>query len=57
VRSIFGLTWIWPIPSIWYSIGSSIVMMFTSGELMLVSAAYSVVVFPLPVGPVTRMIP
>ena len=30
---------------------------FSSGRLRLFSAVYSVVVFPLPVGPVTRMIP
>jgi len=39
VRSILGLTWIWPIPLIWYSIGSSMVMMFFSLELTLFSAA------------------
>ena len=44
-------------PLIWYSIGSSMVMMFFSLELTRFSEAYSVVDLPLPVGPVTRMMP
>ena len=39
VRSILGLTWICPIPWIWYSTGSSTVMMFLSGALISLSAA------------------
>jgi hypothetical protein len=50
VRSICGLTWIWLMPSIWYSTGSSTVRIFTSGWLSFESAVYSVVVLPLPVG-------
>ena len=57
VRPICGFTWIWLTPSIWYSTGSSIVMIFRSGILMRFIALYSVVVLPLPVGPVTRKIP
>ncbi|MBA7690709.1 hypothetical protein ES703_99240 [subsurface metagenome] len=52
-----GLTWVWFIPETWYSTGSSTVMSLTSVVLILLSAAYKVVVFPLPVGPVTSMIP
>src|ERR1039457_6372499 len=39
-------------PLIWYSIGSSMVMMFFSLELTRFRAAYRVVDLPLPVGPV-----
>ncbi len=39
VRSILGFTWIWPTPWSWYSIGSSMVMMLRSVELMVESAA------------------
>ena len=38
-RPAFRLTWIWLIPSSWYSTGSSIVMMFFCGELIVLSAA------------------
>jgi hypothetical protein len=31
VRSICGFTWIWLMPTIWYSTGSSTVRIFTSG--------------------------
>src|SRR5215468_7901512 len=41
----------------WYSTGSSMVMIFLSGELILSSAAYRVVVLPDPVGPVTSKMP
>ena len=57
VSPAFGLIWIWVIPSIWYSTGSSIVMIPFSGLLSSVSAAYSVVDFPEPVGPVTSTAP
>ena len=40
-----------------YSTGSSTVMMLMSGLLMRVSAEYSVVVLPDPVGPVTSTMP
>ena len=39
------------------STGSSAVRMLISGELIEATAAYRVVDFPLPVGPVTRIIP
>jgi hypothetical protein len=54
---ICGLAWIWLMPSIWYSTGSSTVMILTSGVLSLLSAVYSVVVLPEPVGPVTSRMP
>ena len=38
-------------PRSWYSTGSSIVMILSSIDLISDSAAYSVVVLPLPVGP------
>src|SRR3569623_1273258 len=44
-------------PSRKYSIGSSTVMMLRRRSLRRVSAAYSVVVLPEPVGPVTSMMP
>ena len=40
-----------------YSTGSSRVMMFTPSRLMWFKIEYSVVVLPLPVGPVSRIIP
>ena len=51
------LTPIWLIPGIWYSTGSSIVMMFSSSLFSSCSAEYSVVDLPEPVGPVTRTAP
>ena len=47
------LIWAWLMPSIMYSTGSSTVMMFST-EFIMFRAVYRVVVFPLPVGPVTR---
>ncbi|CAM5636828.1 hypothetical protein RLIN73S_02508 [Rhodanobacter lindaniclasticus] len=44
-------------PSIWYSTGSSTVMIFTSLVLIWLNAVYSVVVLPEPVGPVTSKMP
>ena len=44
-------------PSTWNSTGSSIVMMFFSGVLTWLSAAYSEVDLPEPVGPVTSTAP
>ncbi len=44
-------------PVSWYSTGSSIVTILSSIDLISESAAYSVVVLPLPVGPVTRTMP
>jgi hypothetical protein len=48
-------TWLMPFRR--SSTGSSTVMMFFSGELSAARVAYSVVVLPDPVGPVTRMVP
>ena len=39
VRPAFRLTWTWVRPGIWYSTGSSIVMMLRSGVLITFSAA------------------
>jgi hypothetical protein len=41
----------------WYSTGSSMVMILSCPVLISESAAYSVVVLPLPVGPVTSSMP
>ena len=57
VSPALWLTWIWLTPSSRYSTGSSTVMTLTSGLLIPVSVAYSVVDFPEPVGPVTRTNP
>ncbi len=57
VNSILSLTAVCEIPSSWYSTGSSMVRMLRSGELILARQAYSVVVLPEPVGPVTSMMP
>jgi hypothetical protein len=57
VRSILALTCVWPTPGSSYSIGSSTVMMLLRVASSRCSAAYSVVVLPEPVGPVTRMMP
>ena len=57
VRPAFGLTWIWLTPFSRYSTGSSTVMMFLSSSLRMFRVAYSVVDFPEPVGPVTRIAP
>jgi len=56
-QPFFSFTGIWVIPLIWYSTGSSIVMILSSSFLISLSAAYSVVVLPEPVGPVTSTIP
>ena len=57
VMPIDSWTWIWLISSNWYSTGSSTVTMFFSGLRRTLSAEYSVVVLPLPVGPVTSTSP
>ena len=44
-------------PSILYSIGSSMVIILIFFFLIFSIAAYKVVVFPDPVGPVTKIIP
>ncbi|CRW98505.1 hypothetical protein PAERUG_P53_London_9_VIM_2_02_13_03224 [Pseudomonas aeruginosa] len=55
--STLALTWVWPMPSRWYSIGSSTVRMFRVRSLSVVRLAYRVVVLPEPVGPVTSRMP
>ena len=50
-------TWVWLKAGSIISIGSSIVQTLTSSVARLFSVEYSVVVLPLPVGPVTRMMP
>ena len=57
VSSIRGLTCVWPTPSSAYSIGSSTVIMLSEPRGSRDSAAYSVVVLPDPVGPVTSTMP
>ena len=57
VSPFLAATWIWLMPANWYSIGSSTVRTFFSDELSRFRQAYSVVVLPLPVGPVTNRIP
>ena len=57
VRATFGFTWIWLMPSISASTGSSTVTIFTASLFISLSAVYSVVDLPLPVGPVTNIIP
>ena len=57
VTPFLEATCIWLIPSSWYSIGSSTVITFFSAELMRLRQAYRVVLLPLPVGPVTKIIP
>ena len=57
VSSMRALTWVWPTPGSSYSTGSSTVMMLLWAESSRPRAAYSVVVLPEPVGPVTKMMP
>ena len=57
VRPALWLTCTWLTPGSRYSTGSSTVMMLTSGLLISVSVAYSVVDLPEPVGPVTSTMP
>ena len=57
VSPICGLTWIWLMPRSWYSIGSSTVTTLRVMAFSPVSPVYSVVVLPLPVGPVTSTMP
>ena len=57
VRSILAFTCVCPTPGNSYSIGSSTVMMLLCAASSWLRAAYSVVVLPEPVGPVTRMMP
>ena len=57
VRPFFSLTGICSTPASWYSIGSSMVTILSRPVWISDSAAYSVVVLPLPVGPVTSSRP
>ena len=57
VSPFFSFTGICVIPTIWYSTGSSMVISLSSSLLISFSAAYSVVVLPDPVGPVTSTMP
>ena len=57
VRPALEFTWTWVIPSMTFSAGSSTVTMLIFFFTIRFKAAYRVVVFPLPVGPVTRTIP
>ncbi len=57
VSSMRGLTWVWPMPGSSYSIGSSTVSTLVVVVSSVCRAAYSVVVLPLPVGPVTSTMP
>src|SRR3989344_5785039 len=41
----------------WYSMGSSMVIILISGFWIFIKNAYRLVVFPLPVGPVTTIMP
>ena len=56
-KSSFEFSFTCRAPSIKYSTGSSTVMMLSDGSITVRSAATSVVLFPLPVGPVMMMIP
>ena len=57
MRPCFSFTSTWLMLLIWYSIGFSMVTTLMSGERISRMSAYRVVVLPLPVGPVTRIIP
>ena len=57
VNPIRELTWICPMRATWYSTGSSIVIMFRCGDWIISIMPYSVVLLPLPVGPVERISP
>ena len=56
-KPIAGCTCTWFTPASWYSIGSSSVMIFTSGRFRRERNVYSVVVLPEPVGPVSSTTP
>ena len=57
VSPAFSFTFTWFIPFIVNSTGSSTVIIFNSFEFNSLSIEYKVVDLPLPVGPVTRIIP
>ena len=54
---IAGFTWVWLMPWISYSTGSSIVRILRVVSLRIESMVASVVVLPLPVGPVITIMP
>ncbi len=57
VYSLEWFIWLWLRPSTLYSIGSSRVMILVPATFSLERIAYSVVVFPDPVGPVVMIMP
>ena len=57
VNSILALTWVWPMPGSSYSTGSSTVSTLVVDASTVLRPAYSVVVLPEPVGPVTSTMP
>ncbi len=57
VRPISSFIWTWFMPLRLNSTGFSAVMTLTPMSFSSVSAEYSVVVFPQPVGPVTSTMP
>ena len=57
VMPTFAFTCVWPMPSTAYSTGSSTVRILREPSFKRFSPAYSVVVLPDPVGPVTRIMP
>ena len=57
VSPISLFVWIWFTPSIFISTGSSTVIILTSSLFSLCKIEYTVVDLPLPVAPVTKIIP
>src|SRR5580704_2910188 len=57
VRPIAGFTWDWLMPWISYSTGSSMVRILRDVSLRMLNMVASVVVLPLPVGPVMTIMP
>ena len=57
VKPISELTWTWLTPSISISTGSSTVIIFVSDWFNRCKIEYTVVDLPLPVAPVTKIIP
>ncbi len=57
VRPAWGFTWVWLIPGISYSTGSSMVWVFLSGVAMRLRMEKVVKLLPDPVGPVMRKMP
>ena len=57
VRFALAFTCTWLTPSIWFSTGSSTVMILVSSLLRYLKNVYNVVDLPQPVGPVSKTIP